>query len=131
PFLTTEQIQEMSSAGYTMGAHTRNHCSMIGMTDEAIEKEIVRSCSIIHEITGKEVPFAFPYNGRGIDRGLLARIREKHDFVGLYFDTAEMVHDEPHIVNRIGADAPSQAIPNGTNLPGVVRRTWSRRSSWN
>lgn len=101
------------------------------MSADAVEREVVTSCERIRELSGqKKVPFAFPYSGDGIDRTLLADLLRRYDFVELFFDTGGMHTDAPFVVNRVGVDDPAGCVGDGTNLPRLLRREWSRRTAW-
>ncbi len=122
PYLTREQIVQLVADGFTIGAHTRSHRRLKGLKDsQVVTREIVDSCDDVRQWTGQKiVPFAFPFLG-SLDRDLLARIRDQHDFVGLLFDTWGMRTDPKFIVNRIGCDAPPDRTSGGSNLPWLMR----------
>lgn len=102
PFLTTAQIEEMHAAGFVFGGHSVSHRKFVQLPVERVEAEIVDSCEKIQAITGQEeVPFAFPNSATGFDRALLGKIREKHDLVGLIFNSKGFLPDEDYLYNRI------------------------------
>ncbi len=127
PYLTTQQIRQLQSDGFTIGAHSCSHRRLQGLPRAEAEHEIVESCRIIRDITGqRSVPFAFPYFGGDLERAWLGRLRERHDFIGLFFDTDGLREDEPFVVQRVfgerfGADRTMDAI---------LRRAWARRPAW-
>ena len=127
PYLSTGQIKQLHADGFTLGAHSRSHRRLQQLSRDDAEREIVESCRAIRDITGQAtVPFAFPYFGGDLDRTWLAQLRERHDFIGLYFDTDGLREDEPFVVQRVfgerfGADRTMDAI---------LRRAWSRRTAW-
>ena len=90
------------------------------------EREIVNSCRVIQNITGQSsVPFAFPYFGGGIDRAWLARLREEHDVIGLFFDTQGLKRDEPFVVQRVFGERTEEI----GSIARILRRAWRRRVS--
>jgi peptidoglycan/xylan/chitin deacetylase (PgdA/CDA1 family) len=127
PYLTTEQIRQLQSDGFTIGAHSCSHRRLQELSRADAEREIVESCRVIRDITGQSsVPFAFPYFGGDLDRDWLGALREQHDVIGLFFDTDGMREDEPFVVQRVfgerfGADHTMDAI---------LRRAWARRPAW-
>jgi peptidoglycan/xylan/chitin deacetylase (PgdA/CDA1 family) len=132
PFLTSSQIRQLHSDGFTIGAHGRAHRNMNGMTPRELEAEILTAATSIREVTGQaSVPFAFPYYGAEIDRRLLVDISSRNPRVGLFFDTGGLRTDHPNVINRIGADSPEGASAHKSNLPSMLRRNWSFRTSWN
>jgi len=125
-YLSSAQIKAMANEGFTIGSHTRSHPKLVQVTPEQMEAEIVESSRIIQGITGAEiVPFAFPNTATGIDRKLLAGIRERNPFLGLFFDAKGFQEDEPYIVNRIWAEKPILSNRGvRTNLPFVLKEAY-------
>jgi len=104
-YLAREQIGKMSTEGFTIGAHSKSHRKLGSLGEDEIESEIIDSCLFIQEITAQEViPFSFPHSAWGIDREILADIRERNSQVGLMFDTKGLRQDVSFIVNRIWAE---------------------------
>ena len=130
--MTTDQVKQLASEGFTVGSHGSTHLPMQQFSPQEMEAHIVSSCETVRSMTGQaRVPFAFPYTGRGIDRGILAAILRRNPFIDLLFDTQDFSRDEDFVVQRIGADRPpSSAADHVTNLPFLMRTAWSRRSSW-
>lgn len=127
PYLTQCQIERMAADGFTIGAHTTSHCLLEELSHpEDIEREIVESCRIIADITGrKQVPFAFPFHGFGVDRALLADIRRRHDVIGLIFDTGQLRRDREFVVHRVPADRTRHCRPGESNMPFLLRRAYA------
>jgi hypothetical protein len=127
PYLTTQQIRQLQSDGFTIGAHSCSHRRLQDLTRADAEREIVESCRLVRDITGqRSVPFAFPYFGGDLDRTWLAGLRAKHDFIGLFFDTDGLREDEPFVVQRVFGERFS---PDRT-LDAILRRAWARRPAW-
>ena len=126
PYMTREQIKELHNAGFTIGAHTRSHTKLSLLAPDQVEDEIVASARFVQEITGTEtVPFSFPYSASGIERGLLADIRRRNPFLGLFYDTMDLRRDEPFIVNRIWAEKSAyRQAGKETNLPPLLHAAY-------
>jgi peptidoglycan/xylan/chitin deacetylase (PgdA/CDA1 family) len=126
PYMTREQILELHNSGFTIGAHTQSHTKLSLLNPDQVEEEIVGSARFVQEITGAEkIPFSFPYSATGTDRRLLADIRQRHPFLGLFYDTMDLRQDEPFIVNRIWAE--KSAYRNAgkeTNLPALLHAAY-------
>jgi peptidoglycan/xylan/chitin deacetylase (PgdA/CDA1 family) len=122
-YLSSTQIKTMADEGFTLGSHTRSHPKLVQVTPEEMEVEIVESSRIIQEITGDEIiPFAFPNTATGINRKLLAGIRERNPFLGLFFDAKGFREDVPFMVNRIWAEKPIFSDKGvKTNLPYILK----------
>jgi peptidoglycan/xylan/chitin deacetylase (PgdA/CDA1 family) len=126
PYLSTEQIQQLRSDGFAIGAHGCSHRRLQELSLAEAETEIVESCRVIHRLTGQEsVPFAFPYSGRGLDRVWLAKLRERHPFIGLFFDTQGLRHDAEFVVQRVFGER----FEETGSIDRLLRRAWTRRLS--
>ncbi len=127
PYLTAQQIRQLRSDGFTIGAHSCSHRWLQDLPQAEAEQEIVESCRIVRDLTGQdEVPFAFPYFGGGLDRAWLAQLRQQNDFIGLFFDTDGLREDAPFVVQRVFGER----IGEDRTLDAILRRAWARRSAW-
>ena len=64
PFLTWQQVREMSNEGVIIGSHTRHHRYLPNVLDEELHNQIEGSKRIIEEHLGKEVNYiAYPTGG--------------------------------------------------------------------
>jgi peptidoglycan/xylan/chitin deacetylase (PgdA/CDA1 family) len=126
PYLSTEQILQLRSDGFAIGAHSCSHRRLQDLPLAEAEREIVESCRVIHHLTGQaSVPFAFPYFGGGLDRLWLATLREQHPFIGLFFDTQGFRRDAPFVVQRVFGER----IEETGSIDRLLRRAWARRLS--
>jgi peptidoglycan/xylan/chitin deacetylase (PgdA/CDA1 family) len=124
PYLSTEQILQLRSDGFTIGAHSLSHRRLQDLPRAEAEREIVESCRAIHTLTGQtSVPFAFPYFGDGLDRAWLAKLREQHPFIGLFFDTRGLRQDSPSVAQRVFGER----IEETGSIDRLLRRAWLRR----
>jgi peptidoglycan/xylan/chitin deacetylase (PgdA/CDA1 family) len=127
PYLTTEQLRALHADGFTIGAHSCSHRRLQDLSRADAEHEIVESCRIVGRITGQpSVPFAFPYFGGGLDRAWLARLREQHDCIGLFFDTNGVCEDEAFVVQRVFGER----FTRDPNLDAILRRAWAHPGAW-
>jgi peptidoglycan/xylan/chitin deacetylase (PgdA/CDA1 family) len=126
PYLSREQILQLQSDGFTIGAHSCSHRRLQELPLAEAEREIVESCRVIHDLTGQaSVPFAFPYFGGGLDRFWLAKIRKQHPFIGLFFDSQGLRRDAPFVVQRAFGDR----FEETGSIDRLLRRAWVRRLS--
>ncbi len=125
PYLTSEQILRLQRDGFTIGAHTMTHPRLYRLDPSSIVREIVDSCTMVQRLTGTpEVPFAFPFNGQRIDRGLVADLRAADPRIGLVFDTGGVAPDPWWVVNRISVDRPGNGRTGRSNLPELIHRAY-------
>lgn len=63
PYMTWEQVTELSQRGHEMSNHSWTHPNLVGMTTEQIRQEISLCDSAIRAATGKmPITFCYPYN---------------------------------------------------------------------
>lgn len=125
PYMTREQVRGLAADGFTVGGHGSRHVALGAFSAEEIAEEVVESCRQVSELTGAQrVPFAFPYDADGVDRGLLESLRARHPFLGLFFDTRQLREDREFMVNRMIVDLPPAAFPERSNLPGYFRSAY-------
>lgn len=62
PLLTWGQIEDLHDAGWEIGAHTRTHPDLRGLSDVVLEEEIAGSREALEQHLGRTVEsFAYPY----------------------------------------------------------------------
>jgi len=128
-FMTSDQVRQLASDGFTIGAHGLSHRPLERLSVREIEREIVASCLAVSEITKqRRVPFAFPYSGLAIDRDAIAGILKRNSVIELVFDSGCLRRDPAFIVNRVFNDAPPAG--GSSNLPDTLRGLWSLPSAW-
>jgi len=128
PYLTRQQVQALHADGFTIGAHTVRHAKLATLSDAEIEHEIVESARQVQAITGQaRVTLSFPYSGKGLARALLADIRTRHPWLGLFYDTQDLQRDVPFIVQRIWAEkAAFRGAGRSTNLPALLHAAYQQ-----
>lgn len=122
PYLSWEQIRDLRAQGFTIGAHTFDHRRLGLLSREEARSEIVRSCQDVAERLGLEqVPFAFPFSGQGVDRGMLRELVREGSPVELIFEATGLGRESDGIVNREWADPPG-AIHGRSNLDELLKQ---------
>lgn len=126
PYLTSENIRQLVTDGFTIGAHSKKHLKLnLLRNEDKIEEEIVDSCRKIMDLTGiKNVPFAFPFSGDGLDRAFLKNLLSKYKFVGLLFDLHGLRKDKDFIINRIWCESPSFSVNSKLKMRQILRRAY-------
>lgn len=72
PLMNREQVAEMREKGHELGAHTRTHCSLPDLDDEAVREQIEGSRQDLRADCAAEIAtFAYPY-GRIDERAVNA-----------------------------------------------------------
>lgn len=62
PMMSADQIKEVASMGFEIGAHTLTHPRLTGLDDERLVREIVDSKHRLEDLIGSEVSsFSYPY----------------------------------------------------------------------
>jgi len=125
PFMSTDEIKELASDGFEIGAHSCRHIIFNKLNATQIEEEIVVSSQKVKEITGQQiVPFSFPFSGHGIDWQIISSLREKEDYLGLFFDSRGIVESQPYVINRIWADILDGSKDSGSNLVFLLQEAY-------
>ncbi len=94
PYLTTEQLVQLQSQGFTIGAHSVNHPEFWLISAEKQKEEIVQSVNWVKEnVHPKIKTFAFPYSDFGVDKNVINSI-SKEEICDLSFGTAGVKFDE-------------------------------------
>ena len=83
PFLTTEQILELSNSGHIIGSHTFSHVNLKNLDKSDFKLEITESRRIIEKITNKDcLFFASPYGKKiKISNELISLIEKNHKYI--------------------------------------------------
>lgn len=127
PYLTLAQLGTLAADGFTIGAHGTSHQRLGAMTETEARAEIIAACDVVSKLVAAErVPFAFPFNGRGVKREMMRTIRETNARVGLFFDSTELAYEPAFVVNRLVVDDPTGATEVESNLRSRIRRAYAR-----
>jgi peptidoglycan/xylan/chitin deacetylase (PgdA/CDA1 family) len=131
PYLTLAQVRTLAADGFTIGAHGTSHQRLDAMSEAEARAEIITSCDVVSKIvpgreSGRKVPFAFPFNGRGVKREMMRTIRDTNSQVGLFFDSTELALEPGFVINRLVVDDPAGATELESNLPSRIRRAYAR-----
>jgi len=123
PFMTADQVRQLAADGFTIGGHTLAHPYLHSLrTAEEVEMQIVESCRFAAGFGGGgRTPFAFPFRGDGLDRGLLRRILDENPWIGPLFDVRGVNDDAEFIANRVIADTRPAPGSASSNVPDLLR----------
>jgi peptidoglycan/xylan/chitin deacetylase (PgdA/CDA1 family) len=126
PYLTDGQVEQMAAEGFSFGGHSRLHWHLGSLTGPGharrVEHEIVESCRVAARLSGaSRVPFAFPYDGFGLDRALVAAVLERNPFIAPVFGTGGVARESGRVLHRMIVDAPPKRRGVPSTLPGVFR----------
>jgi peptidoglycan/xylan/chitin deacetylase (PgdA/CDA1 family) len=128
PYMTSDQVKELHTDGFTIGAHSLRHARFAELTNPEIESDIVESCSFVGSLLGlKKVPFAFPFSAQGVDRRFLRSVAQRHPWVTPMFGTDGLNIDDPYLVNRLPADTPAGVPPGRSGIKEYVARAYANQ----
>jgi peptidoglycan/xylan/chitin deacetylase (PgdA/CDA1 family) len=123
PYLSSGEVVSLAADGFMIGAHSRCHAPLASLTQAEVEEDIVSSCALICALVARaSVPYAFPFNGRGVSTALLRRVRANHAHVGHFFDTQGIGSDSVDVVNRIGVEGPR--LHRAIDMATAIRRAY-------
>lgn len=115
--LSEDEARALSGRGIAIGAHTRTHPTLPGVSTDQLEKEIAGSRDLLEELTGEPVSvFAYPFGG--LDERTAAAAEEAG------FVAACTVEGRPA---RLGDDPlriPRVEVRGTDSLPRFIRKLW-------
>jgi peptidoglycan/xylan/chitin deacetylase (PgdA/CDA1 family) len=131
PYLTLAQVRTLVADGFTIGAHGTSHQQLGMMSEAEARAELITACDFVSSIapakgSATKVPFAFPFNGRGVNREMIRRLRETNSRIGLFFDSTELASEPEFVVNRLVVDDPTGATKHESNLGSRIQRAYAR-----
>jgi peptidoglycan/xylan/chitin deacetylase (PgdA/CDA1 family) len=124
PFLTTPQLQNLHSKGFSLGGHSMNHpYYQLLPLKEQIE-QTVASCRYINEITGaKECCFSFPHSDKALPQVLFDELKKSG--IPLLFGVQNQMEEiNNHVLHRFNAERPEVAMD--IQLKGLIFLIWFR-----
>ncbi len=93
PYMTEYQIQQLTSQGFTIGAHSWDHPEFWLLNEEEQHRQITRSVEWVSERFKMKInAFAFPYTDDGVPGRLLKHLAE-NEICDLTFGTAGLKPD--------------------------------------
>ncbi len=124
PYLTLEQIRQLTADGFTVGSHTSSHAKLPLLDKRRAAEEILESSELVREWTGQQyVPFAFPYNADEVDSDFLHHVLARGKFIRLLFGQHRRPAEGIPVVRRMVVDPP---LPSGkkSNAPVLLQRAY-------
>jgi peptidoglycan/xylan/chitin deacetylase (PgdA/CDA1 family) len=120
---TLEQLKAMAAAGIEIGAHTRTHADLGGITNrDALYDELVLSAEDLQRALGRSIRyFAFPF---GMHANLNTQAFHMAGEAGFEavcsaYGGYNFCGDDPFHLQRIGVDGPMIRMKNWTTLDPV------------
>jgi peptidoglycan/xylan/chitin deacetylase (PgdA/CDA1 family) len=99
PHLTWQQARELLRMGWDLGAHTTEHHSLVKLTAEMAEEEMVASKGVIESETGTVVRgVAYPY---GDANAMVEEIAARHFEVAFATGAGDEQGLRPHRIRRV------------------------------
>jgi peptidoglycan/xylan/chitin deacetylase (PgdA/CDA1 family) len=101
PMLADEDLRRLRARGFELGAHTRTHPALPGLSDAAAAEEVASSRSELEQVLGEPVrSFAYPYGL--VDERAVAAVR-RAGFAGACTTEPRpaRLDDDPLLVPRI------------------------------
>ena len=124
PYLTTDEVLQLQSDGFTIGAHGESHVRLGNLEVDQLERELAGSCRTVADIVGRSaVPFAFPFSGHGLSIERLESLRARNPHVGLLFDGRGLLSGRSFVVHRISTDTPGD-VASRSNLPELIHGSY-------
>jgi peptidoglycan/xylan/chitin deacetylase (PgdA/CDA1 family) len=132
PYMTTDQVRQLSRDGFQIGAHGRNHQRLDRLTEQQVREEIIGSCSDVRAITNQDtVPFAFPHSSGTLDRVFLTILASEFRFIGMMLDSNGVAKDAPRILHRVCLDSRDSGLHRHSNAARHFRDAFQRQAATN
>jgi peptidoglycan/xylan/chitin deacetylase (PgdA/CDA1 family) len=94
PYLTTNQVKDLSAKGFTIGGHSHKHPEFWKISEKKQLKHIQKSMNWVTEIINPEIKaFSFPFTDDGISAKLIKKLTQKN-ICDITFGTAGIKYDE-------------------------------------
>lgn len=108
-FMTWDQVHQLSSAGMTIGSHSRSHPFLDRITDpDKLESEIGESKQIIEQHLGKQIhEFAYPYGA--FDQRVIA-LAKKMGYSSARADYPGILHSNNDRYSLSAINAPNDPV---------------------
>jgi peptidoglycan/xylan/chitin deacetylase (PgdA/CDA1 family) len=135
PYLTSTQIRELLSQGFSIGAHGIDHTVFESMSVDEQFRQIDESCRALQsQFDLSYRAFAFPYGEFGVSRDLLLRV-QRANIVDCLFGTRGLVIDEfePWLRQRLWCEGHDGTLETHlrSHLGAAVLRNWRGRNRVN
>lgn len=93
PYLTTGQIKQLQSNGFTIGAHSADHPEFYKVNEEEQIEQVRESMQwIVNNIQPEIRAFSFPFTDHGVPASVLKNIKEEN-ICDVTFGTAGVKYD--------------------------------------
>lgn len=124
PYLTDNQIREMSEEGFEFGSHSMSHPIFNKISYENFKEEIIKSIDLIYAITNQKVfSFSYPFGQRASDLYERKLLEEDSNFLNTFLGTKNKLNNfEENIINweRDNLEYPTEiAISRFLVLAGI------------
>lgn len=94
PYMSTQQIQNLSDSGFTIGGHSHKHPEFWKISEKKQLKHVRKSMNWINENVPQKIKaFAFPYTDDGISLGFIKGLKDQN-ICDITFGTAGVKYDE-------------------------------------
>ena len=113
PYLTTEQIFELKSQGFSIGAHSFNHPEFWKITEDEQLDEVKKSMDWLIEKVNPEIrAFSFPFTDSGVSLKVLKALKSEN-ICDVTFGTAGIKYDQSeHHFQRYPVEQPGDFRQN-------------------
>ncbi len=94
PYLTVDQIKEMSDEGFEFGSHSMTHPIFNKISYENFKEEIINSIELIYEITDKRVfSFSYPFGYRSSNVYEQRLLKERPELIDTFLGTRNKLNN--------------------------------------
>ena len=115
PFLTKNDISNLSQMGFKIGSHGYSHIKPMYLNNSEIKSQIIKSIDMISSFVKQDnFSFSFPNSGKNVSRSLLSKVKLEYKLLNLYFSTEKFKTEAnfPYLINRINLEADPKLLFN-------------------
>jgi peptidoglycan/xylan/chitin deacetylase (PgdA/CDA1 family) len=120
PFLTTDQVRQLSGKGFSIGAHSWDHPYYQLVSPEEQQRQTMDSIRYVKDHFSPPFDlFSFPHSDQVLPDSFFQRLREKEGDIDLFFGIQNQKHETANrVLHRFNAERPE--ISMSKQLNGVL-----------
>jgi peptidoglycan/xylan/chitin deacetylase (PgdA/CDA1 family) len=119
PWLTTQELKELSSQGFYFGGHSWDHPYYQTLSLEEQMKQTVDSCNYIKQFQNHKTTFAFPHFDIDLTQQLFDQLLTGENKIDLLFGTQNQKNEiNNKMIHRFNCERPG--LPIDQHVKGVL-----------
>lgn len=123
PFLTTDDLQQLSADGFTIGAHSWDHPYYTLLSEKEQIEQTIRSVRFVCEhISQDTVHFSFPHSDKSLKQTFFEQINLEKPIIDVFYGIQNQKNEiRNRMIHRFNAERPG--IPVSNMIKAVLWQT--------